>query len=344
MRSQGLDISDSFIRLAVLERRHDQFRLPVRAEIPVPAGAVVDGELREPTQVTALLRQLFDAAGLRDRRPIVSLPERHTFIKLVPLDLNDASPAAVDKALQDVAEQHVPYPLEETTYDWQVLPKRNSLGQLQVLLGVAPKTLVDSYLQVLDQAGLDPLSLGIESIAMARATFRPRQTPGSHILLDLGRSRSTLTLVQDEVVQFSTTVRYAGKDLNHFIRDALGITDQQAEQAKSLFGLDPSRGKGVLRRVLLPQIDTLAKKVQELEDFYNEHYIDHQPIQHVALIGSGAMLRGIDQELGQRLSQPVQLQPTWVYEDLQRRDSSTPAEIGLAYATAIGLALEPFSL
>lgn len=341
MRAQGLDISDTFIRLVELDKRGDRFLLPIRAEIAVPPGAIVDGELHQPDVVVTLLKQLSVAAGLRHRAPVVSLPERHTFIKLLPLDLQDTSDESVDKALQAVAEQHVPYPLADTTYDWHVLPTRNSLGQLQVVLGVAPRSLVDIYLQVLGQAGISPISLGIESLAMARATFRPGETTGAHILLDLGRSRSTLTLIQDDVVQFSTTVRYAGKELNQFIRDALHISDEQAEKAKALFGLDPSRGKGVLRKVLLPQIDELSQKVQELEDFYTEHYVDHQPIKEVALTGSGAMLRGIEEELSQRLSQPVRQRPAWVYDDLRQRDSSTSPEIGLAYATAIGLALEP---
>lgn len=342
MRSQGLDISDSFIRFVVLDRHGQHYRLPVRAEIPVPSGAVVDGELRQPDVVVNLLRQLFAAAGIKHPRPIVSLPERHTFIKLIPLDVTNTQPATITTAIQTVAEQHIPYPLIETSYDWQALPQRNSLGQLQVVVGVAPMTLISSYIDVLNQAGVEPVSLGIESLAMTLATFRPEHSPGTHILLDLGRSRSTLTLVQNEVVQFSTTVRYAGKELNHFIRDALNITDEQAERAKNLFGLDPRRGKGVLRQVLAPQIDALAAKVKELEDFYGEHFVDHQPIEDVLLTGSGAMLLGIDRELAERLSQPVHRQPTWVLDDLRRDNPNIPEDTGLAYSTAIGLALQPF--
>ncbi len=342
MRSLGLDISDSFIRLVVLDKRGAHFRVPIRAEIPVPAGAIVDGELVQPEVVVGILQQLVQAAGVRHPRPIVGLPERHTFIKLIPLDLSDMHPASISAALKTVAEQHVPYPLAETSYDWQVLPKRNSLGQVQVVLGAAPLTLVSRYLDVLSQAGIEPISLGIESLAMARATFPSDQSTGTHILLDLGRSRSTLTLVQDDVVQFSTTVRYAGRELNHYIRDALGITDEQAERAKALFGLDPSRGKGVLQRVLAPQIDALATKVSELEDFYTEHFIDHQPIQDVVLTGSGAMLRGIETALAERLSQPVHRQPSWVLRDIRMVDANAPEDIGLNYCTAIGLALEPF--
>lgn len=341
MRSQGLDLSDSFIRLVVLERRGNSYRLPVRAEIPVPPDVIVDGELRQAEVVVNLLRQLYQAAGLKQRQPVVALPERHTFIKLIPLDVSETSRQTVGAALAEVAEQHVPYPLNETTYDWQVLPDRNSAGQVQVLLGVAPKDLVNRYLEVMGQAGITPRSLDIESLAMSRATFRPNQTTGSHVLLDLGRSRSTLTLLRGDIVQFSTTVRYAGLELNRYIAQSLSITDAEAERAKALFGLDPHRGRGVLRQVLAPQIDILAEKVRQLENFYADHFVDHQPISDVALIGSGAMMRGIELELADRLHQPVHQQPSWVYQELLQRDPATPAEIGLAYSTAIGLALEP---
>ena len=123
MRSQGLDISDSFIRFVVLERHGQRYRLPIRAEMPVPSGAIVDGELRQPAVVVDLLRQLLTAANISHARPVVSLPERHTFIKLIPLTVTDVQPATITTALQTVAEQHVPYALAERTNPLSWLPR-----------------------------------------------------------------------------------------------------------------------------------------------------------------------------------------------------------------------------
>ena len=340
MRPFGLDISDSCIRLAVLERRRQRLWLPIRAEIPVPSGLIDDGEILNPNQVSGLLKNLVKAAALKNRRAIVALPERHTFIKLISVPPTNSS-SLRDQVLLE-AGQHVPYQQDEMYFDWHSLNRTNSLGQTQVIIGAAPKTLVDTYLSVLHNSGIEPVSLEIESLAIVRATFRPTEQKATQILLDLGRSRSTLILLQDGIVQFTSTLRYAGRELNRYIAETLHITEYQAERAKEIFGLDPDRGKGILLKILAPHIDQLATKVREVESFFSEHFTDHRPLERIALTGSGALLRGIDRELSSRLKLPVGRKPSWVFTDLLPTEVDLQRIIGYAYTTVFGLCLQNF--
>lgn len=337
MTTCALDCSDSIIRLVTLKRSKGQLVMPVRAEIPVPAGVIVDGDIHQPALVTELLTELCTSADPKIRRAVISLPERHTFIACLTLPPGTSSPTL--EAVKAEALQQVPYAWDEMYFDWTPLPKKNSHGQIQVAFGAAPKTIVDAYVAAAAGAKLEPENVVIESLAIARAMFRSDAT-GTHIILDLGRTRSTIILVQDGIVCFSATVRYAGKDLNRFIADQLRISDVQAEKAKSIFGLDPTRGNGVLRKVLLPQIDVLAEKIAEVEAWQVEHFVDRQPIASIILTGSGSLLRQIDTELADRVKQPVVRQPAWIYEDLRRIDPTIPEDVGVAYTTAFGLALE----
>lgn len=340
MNAFGLDISDAWIRLALLERRRQHLQLPIRGEIPVPSGLIVDGEIQNPQQVSKLLRDLVKAAGIKNRQAFVSLPERHTFIKLITLPPDHAS--SIEKAIRDEAVHHLPYAWDEVYFDWSILPKGPDQHAVNVLIGAAPKSLVDTYLTVLESSDIEPVGLEIESLAIARASFRPQSTQGATILLDLGRTRSTLILLQNGNALFSATVRYAGKELNRYIADELKITEEQAERAKQIFGLDEHRGKGLLRKVLSPQLDELVRKVHEVESYYEEHIMDHEPIHQIALTGSGSLMRNIDQELSQRLERPVVLQSSWVADDLRRHDDQIDPSIGLTYTTAFGLSLLNF--
>lgn len=340
MHPFGLDLSDSLIRLALLEHPRAGWRLPVRGEIAVEPGLIVDGEIRKPDDVSRLLTQLVKAAGPKTKKTIVSLPERHTFLKLITI--KDDRVVGLAESVRASASQHLPFNWDEIYYDWNVLPEKNSAGQTQVMIAAAPRTLVDTYMNVLTGIGLEPISYEIESLAIARATLHKEQLKATYIILDLGRTRSTLMLAQKGIVKFSTTVRYAGRDLNGFIASELKISEAQAEKAKILFGLDPVRGKGLLRKVLAPHIDALAKKVVEAEDFYSEHGDDQEPIAGVLLTGSGALLRGIDQELIARLKHPVKVQPSWIIDELQRVDPRIAIDIGYTYADVLGLALQSF--
>lgn len=336
----GLDMSDAMIRLVVLERQRRTWRMPIRAEIPVPEGVIVDGTIKNPGAVVEVLRELIQAAGPKLRQAVVALPERHTFIK--QFSLSGDTHGNLADTIKAEAEQHLPYTWDEAYHDWATLRQTDSLGQLQILLGAAPKALVDSYLSVLDQANIEVVRFEPESLALSRACFRADET-SAQLLLDLGRTRSTIILVHDGVVLFSATVRYAGKELNRFIADSLHISLTQAERAKSIFGLDPGRGKGVLGKVLSPQLDILVEKINDVIGFYQEHILNHPPIAAISITGSGAMLRGIDAVLASRLERPVTLRPAWVYEQLHTNDRQPFPELPYTYATAFGLALENFS-
>lgn len=336
MKLFGLDISDSIIRLAVVEKSGRSFKLPVRGEIPVPDGAINDGALIQPETVADLLKQLLAAAKPATKKTVVTLPERHSFIKVVSLPTGTTPN---DDNVKNAVLPHLPYDWDELTWDWHILTSTKEKAA-RIMFGCAPTELVNSYIKILSAAGIEAVGMEIESVAIARAMLRPEQT-GSYIILDVGRTRTSLILLNNGVVELSTTIRYAGKDLNQYIAEALRISPDQAQRAKELFGLDPGKGKGLLARVLAPQLDIIAKKVQTIEEYYGEHFDGEPPIGKILLNGSGALIKNIDLELSKRLKIPVVCQPAWLIDEL----STNPADvhdIAYTYTTAIGLALQQY--
>lgn len=334
----AIDISDTIIRLVALERRRRSWKLKVRAEVPVPPGLINDGDIKRPDELSQLLKSIVDASDIHTQEMSITIPERHTFVKLISVPNNGVKD--MRQAIASEITQHIPYELAEVYWDWYQVEHANSLGQPQVLIGAAPRRTVDEYLHLFDTAGLRLINAEIESIVIARAVLGPQPPDDARIILDLGRTRSTLILVDHGVVQFSSTIRYAGRELNRFIADELQISLEQAERAKTLFGLDPKRGKGLLRQVLSPHIDAIADGVAEVENFFQEHFVDHRPVSIIQLTGSGAMLRGIDTELQARLEQQVVISPSWIYQQLLKTDPTLPPELGYTHTTVFGLALQ----
>lgn len=335
----ALDISDTILRLVTLERHRRSWNIGIRAELPLPTGDIVDGDIKQPLHVAELIRSLVDAAGTNTKHVTFALPERHTFVKLVALP---KTTGGMEPAIKEALAQHFPYPPDELYWDWHRVGTTNSLGQTQALLGAAPRTTVDEYLHVVAEAGLQSTSAEIESVAIARSMLGPEPSDETVIILDLGRTRSTLILVDHGLVQFSSTLRYAGRELNQYISDELHITNDQAERAKTLFGLDQKRGKGLLRKALLPHIDAIVEGILDVEAFYQEHFPDHRQVQRILINGSGALLRGIDAELQTKLSHQVTVSPSWIFTELLKHNSSLPASLGFTYTTVLGLALKPF--
>jgi len=336
----AIDISDTIIRLIGLERRGRSWKIHVRSEIAVAPGFINDGDIQQPAQVSELLHSLAEASDLHSKDVVITLPERHTFVKLITLPAGDNK--AIPELVATTMTQHIPYNPDEMYWDWERVNSGQTGTDTRILLGAAPRTTVDQYLSVFSEAGLRVTVAEIESLAIVRALFGPKPPDEPRIIVDLGRTRSTLILIHHGVVQFSRTLRYAGRELNRFIADELHISDDQAERAKTLFGLDATRGKGLLRAVLAPHIDAIANGIAEVENFFEEHYVDHEPILKIHLTGSGAILRNIDRELQMRLKQVVVVEPSWVYTELLKSHRDLSPELGYSYTTAFGLAIRPW--
>jgi type IV pilus assembly protein PilM len=331
MRTIGLDISDHILRLAVLGQSRRGYTLPVHGDIPLPSGAISDGIINQADVVVQHLQRLLSAAKPKTKRVVAAIPERHSFVKVLTLPAD--SPLS-ENAVQTEAAQYVPYTAEEMYTSWMAVPGESPAPK--VVFGATPRSVIDTYLHVLERAGLEVVRLELESLALARGVL-PANYHGVSIILDLGTTRSTLVLVVDGIVHFTTTLRYSGKDLDTYIAESLEITPDQARRAKEVFGLDPDKGKGLLAKILDPQLDALTKEITKVETFAQQHVTD-RPVDQVFLTGGGAQMRGMADALGKNLNIPVEPQPVPLIAMLPPIEDAD--DVAYTYATAIGLAME----
>src|SRR3989338_3983805 len=167
----GLDIGDLSIKLVCLRRRTNMrgqcfFNVEQIRTVYLPPGLIVNGELEQPEIVRKKLLYLLGKEG--SLKPInipwtvVGLPESKTFLKLIEVEVGDNELTSVD--INYHAKKHLPYELEETYIDWQIVNNATATSPAQVLIGAAPKIIADSYVYLLESVGLSPIALEIEAV------------------------------------------------------------------------------------------------------------------------------------------------------------------------------------
>ena len=342
----GLDISDRSLKAVQLKRTFNG-RLGLRGmgQLELPAGIFADGELKNTEGFTEALHRLLSRAQVGKFTTtylVASLPEPKTFIKLI--DVPPMSPAEIPQAIRWEAEHHIPIPIEETYWDWQQVGLPLGNARLPILLGVAPKTIVDSYTAALSSAGLIPTAFEIEATAITRCLFPLKETNVNQatIIIDIGATRTGLTLFDQKTIQFTVSLPISGRKITETIAASLSLSDAEAEQAKILCGLDPKKCRGAMATILKQVMDNLLQHIREAIVFYQEHFPGGQPVHQIMLCGGGSNFKGIDQYLTENLKLPVQLGNPWLNLEPARAPLK-PAEL-LSYTTAIGLALRPPSL
>lgn len=330
----GLDISDTTVKIAQLRRSGRTFVAELIKEIIIPPGLVKNGEIQNIQQLASELIKLFSPfrKQLTDG-VIASLPESKTFIQTIVIPKSDGS--TLPAQLAESLPEYLPLPLEEMYQDNAVIDETNN--NWQIVIGAAPKTSVDNYIQLLESMHLIPVALDIQAMAIAR-TLLPAKEPRyrTRAIIDIGRHHASLIIHDQNTIQFTMSLPISGEQITDNIAKELNLSTDQAEKAKIICGLDPNKCEGVLRTVLEGIVDNLIKKISEARDFYQDHFINSRDIEEIILTGGGAYLLNLDQVLSEILKVPAKLGDPWENAHI----ASLPnLKAPLQYSTVIGLAL-----
>ncbi len=339
----GIDISDLRLRLVQIAKSGRKLKVRCYNELTVPEGFIVDGEIKNFAKLVELLKQLVkEAKGgkVLSSYVIASLPERKTFFKV--LDIPQLPEKEIEGAVQWGIEQNIPVSFDSVSYDWQTLSHDSQSNKTTIAVAAIPKEIPEQYSALLKAAKLVPIALETESNAIARALIDPAQhTKSGLIIIDLGASRTSLILVDEGVIHYSSTIELSGYEMTQTIARKFQLTIEQAEKAKLICGLDQKKGKGIVRQALLPLFAGLQKKTQEVEMFYHASLSRKLPLR-VILCGGVSQMVGLDIFLTDALHLPVELGNPLRFVTGGSIKNSIPKEKILPYTTALGLALRPF--
>lgn len=373
----GLDVGDRAFKLVQFtKRRHSKtpYKLTAWSDIEVPEGVMERGEIKDMDQAVALIEKLVKGTSgrLRGRAAVACLPEAKTFIKVMEVPA-DMTPDEVRQLVTSEIEINIPLPPDEIYFDWQIeeeqpeKPKEKPPEEIpkaeqppadatepeppvpagpevkkmkRVLVGAAPKNLVDSYTLMLERASLAPIALDIEAMAIARAIVpEEERISGEAIgILDIGATRSSLVIYDNGSVQMSISIPISGIEITKIISDSLSVPMEDAELLKRECGLDANRCEDKMWKILLPLIDDMTAKIRNALRFYKIGFPLGKKIERLYLCGGGAQFREIDTVLSRKLTIKVR-RGDGLINVASNLPRGFPKDNTLPYTTAIGLGL-----
>jgi len=337
----GLDISDLALRLIKIKKSGKKNIITSKSELVLPEGIIVDGEIRKPDLLTSSIRKLIDSAQgskINTNKVISVLPGKKTFLKFITLKLSHDNDIA--QALKKEMPKHIPLEPDEMYYDWQHIENTQFNNKKSVLIGAAPKKIVDDYSRVLRKAKLFLFVLELEAAAISRSLLdENEQDSGPKIIIDLGATRTSLVLYHHSTILFTVSIPISGNKITQEISKKLKLNLKQAEKIKKVCGLDEKRCQGSLKKILFSTINDIIANIENAIDFYQQHFNRQDKIQEIILCGGGANLINFDHVMSSKLKIPTKIgNPMRHIHKLDKGISISPSQSN-SYATAIGLAL-----
>lgn len=185
----------------------------------------VFGDLSKDTEkiskYAALLQAVCKQAKTVSKVAVVSVPVSSVFHTIVTMPVLDKK--EFDEHLKSEIRKLLPYSLEETSLDYEILPKPEGAKTERVLVNAVPLELVSFYTKVFKKAGLKLDSLEPESVALGRSLVG-RDTALT-MVVDMGAERTNFFIIDETKTITHQSIEIGGIKINRLLQNMLGIQE-----------------------------------------------------------------------------------------------------------------------
>ncbi|RSC22354.1 MULTISPECIES: pilus assembly protein PilM [Acinetobacter] len=300
----GVDISSTSVKLLELSVKNGRYWVESYALIPLQENSVVEKNILNPEAVGDALERVINLANPQSTNAAIAIPTSMVIHKIIEMDA-DMTDDEREVQIRMDAEQYIPFPLDEVSLDFEVLPDRlANPARVNVLLVATRTENVETRVEVLELAGLTPKVADVESYAMERAfgVFADTLPMGVNTvgILDIGHTMTTLSVMQNGKIIYTREQVFGGKQLTQDVQTRYGLSFEEAGRAKKERSLPDDFDTEVLEPFLEALVQQAARSLQF---FFSSSQFNE--IDHILLAGGNANISGLPKLLQQKLGYRV---------------------------------------
>ena len=340
----GIDISSTSVKLIELSKSGNHIKVESYGVEPLPANAVVEKNISDTAAVTNSLNKALSRAGTRAKKCALAVPTSAAITKVISMQ-GDLTEEELEGQIQLEADQYIPYALDEVNLDFEVLgTSESNPNNIDVLLVVSRKEIVESRASIAEAAGLEPTVIDVESFATSNAYQLIGAAHGNDsespvvAIIDVGATMTSITVTENGHVIYSREQPFGGRQLTEEIMRRYGLSYAEAGLAKKEGGLPDN----YVTEILTPFKDTLAQQAHRLLQFFvaASH---HGEVNEIILAGGTVGIPGLDELIEQHtrtrttIANPFSQMNFNSKINQQRLGNDAPALM-----IAVGLALRSF--
>lgn len=334
----GLDIGSSSIKVVELREAKDGFKLQHLGISPLPPEAIVDGALMDSVTIIDTIRDLVTSTS--KTRDVVTAVSGHSVI-VKKITLPFMTETELEDSIQWEAERHIPFDINDVNIDFQILGYGSENPDLMdVILVAAKKDIINDYVSVIMEAGLNPVVMDIDSFALENMLGINYEIEKEDVVAvaNLGASVTNINILKDNLSAFTRDIFKGGNQITEEIQRQLHVDYEEAEKIKV-----GQKGEGasqsVVENVLRSASESLAVEIGNSLDFFQSSTTS-QKISKLYLSGGGSKIKDFDIILQQQIGIPVEIANPFKRIEYNEKsfDPEYLREIGPVMAVGVGLA------
>jgi type IV pilus assembly protein PilM len=340
----GLDIGSTAVRAAELTEGSPPTVVRA-AQVPLSAGAVENGEVRDVEAVSEALRELWTRGGFKSRKVWMGVGNQRVIVREIAL------PTMAEKELRQSlgfqVQEFIPMPVDEAVLDYHLIEEIEVDGRpmMRLLLVAAQKAMVDTLVAAATGAKLEPMGLDLVPFAMVRAVGATGagmelETTGGEAVVDVGAHVTNIVVHAAGETRFVRILPSGGRDITVAIARGLSVDDEVAERLKrgeTVDDVDATPEQA--HEIAMQRATQFVDEIRSSLEFYTAQ-TQGARIERLLISGGGSKLEGFIDILRQRI--PVTVEPGRVFSRVGSQlslseDAQNEAEPVLATAVGLGI-------
>jgi type IV pilus assembly protein PilM len=312
---------------------------------PTPPNSINEKTIVDAPAVGEAIRRAVKRAGTSTKDAAIAIGGDAAITKIIQMPRRFTA-RELEGQVEIQADQYIPFPMEEVSFDFEVMgPSETDPEMLDILLVATRTENVDQRKAAVEAAGLVARVVDVEPFALENACqLLVHQMPDGGMdhriaIVDFGASNTTFSVLENMQVKYTRDFSFGGQQLTEEIMRTYGLSLEDAGRAKKEGGLPGNYQPEVLD----PFMDDMTQQVSRSLQFFLASGGGREQPDQILVCGGCANIPGIADVISSKVGIPTEIgDPLGQMKISSRAKSQGIRKDSTALLTACGLALRSF--
>lgn len=299
----GLDIGSSSIKIVQIHRAGSKVRIGRHGIAPIPFGSLEGGAIQHLDIVAESIRGLLSDSKIKTKDAVIAVAGQTVIVRHVKFPLMERSELA--EGIKWESERYIPYPIDDASVDFEIVSRDEGNKEMEVMLVAAQKRLVETHIQAVKKAGLQPIAIDVQPFALLRSLGLLRVDDSKvFVIIDIGAGTTDLLIYKGGSPRFTRIIPVAGNRLTQAVADAFACSMEEAERLKckhadAFSGAEDGDGRRV-NDAISSVLEEMVIEIRRSIDYFRLQQRDVE-IDQVIISGGGARMANMEDYLTREL-------------------------------------------
>ena len=335
----GLDIGSSYLKAVQLRETRSGYELELFDTLPISPELIVEGSIIDAIRLTESLRELVRKAKIKAKDAVISI-SGHSSVIIKRISLPEMSEEELSESIKFEAEQYVPFDIEDVNLDFQILGPKEEPGQMDVILVAVKKDVINDYVSVVKEAGLNTVIVDVDAFALENMYgINYEIEAGKNVaLVNIGASTMNMNILKAGVSVFTRDSAIGSNIHTEALQKEFSIPYEPAERLQQGAEVEGAKPEAAYNIMVVSFDELLTEITRSIE--YFQTTTGHEEVNSIILSGGGALLKDFPKLLAERSGMEVSIANPFKNIAVPKKfDRGYIEEIAPMAAVAVGLAL-----